>query len=356
MNRFFSETTKRLTPYIPGEQPKTGQFIKLNTNENPYSPAPEVEKILKTISLSTLRLYPDPVALELRQAIAENYAVDTECVFVGNGSDEVLAFLFQAFFGEKDALIFPDITYSFYPVYAELYNIPYKTIPLSDKWTIDFDSYPIDAKGIIIANPNAPTGIAITAREIETAIKARPNTLIVIDEAYADFGAESVIPLTKLYDNLIVVKTMSKSRSFAGMRVGYAIGNKNLLEGLIRVKDSFNSYPLDVVAQKTARASFLNVDYFKKTTAKVIASREKLTANLFALNIQVLPSKSNFVFISVPQISGKEVMNFLRSHGVLVRYFHLPRLYNWVRITIGTDEDMVKLTELLKELGLKKEF
>ena len=350
MNRFFSETTKRLTPYVPGEQPKTGHFIKLNTNENPYPPTPGVEEILRTIAPDVLRLYPDPVALELRQSIAKNYDVDTDSVFVGNGSDEVLAFLFQAFFGENDIVAFPDITYSFYPVYAGLYNIPFITVPLTDLWTIDLSAYPEDIKGLIIANPNAPTGIAMSAEKIEMVLKARPDTLIVIDEAYADFGAESVIPLTKTYDHLLVVKTMSKSRSFAGMRVGYAIGNKELLEGLIRVKDSFNSYPLDVVAQKAANASFLDKAYFIETVNKVIETRERFIESLCSLNIHSLPSKSNFVFVSVPGVPGKDVMDHLRSEGVLVRYFHMPRLMNWVRITIGTDEDMIKLTELLHRI------
>jgi len=351
MSRFFSDTTRGLTPYIPGEQPKDGRFIKLNTNENPYPPAPGVERVLREIAPDALKLYPDPEALELRKAIGAHYGVDPSRVFAGNGSDEVLAFLFQAFFGRTDRIAFPDITYSFYPVYAKLYEIPYETIPLAEDWSVDFSAYPAGLKGIVVANPNAPTGMALPASAIEVLLQARPETLVVIDEAYADFGGESVIPLTDRYENLLVVKTMSKSRAFAGMRVGYAIGCPALIEGLVRVKDSFNSYPLDVVAQKAATASFLDGEYFARMRERVVLTRENFVAELRAGGIRVLDSKANFVFASVPGLSGGEVLARLRENGILVRHFNKPRLDAWVRISIGTEADMARVAELLRAMA-----
>ncbi len=347
MSRFWSDTTRNLTPYVPGEQPKDGRFIKLNTNENPYPPAPGVERLLRELPADATRLYPDPEASALRRAIGAFYGVAPDRVFVGNGSDEVLAFLFQAFFGRNDRIAFPDITYSFYPVYARLYEIPYETVPLAPDWTIDLAAYPPGLKGIVFANPNAPTGIAMPAAAIEALAQERPDTLIVVDEAYCDFGGESVIPLTDRYDNLLVVKTMSKSRSFAGMRVGYAIGNPALIEGIVRVKDSFNSYPLDVVAQKAATASFEDRDYFHALRDRVVATRDRFVAVLRAAGIRVLESRANFVFASVPGTGGGEVLAALRANGILVRHFNTPRLADWVRISIGTDEEMDRVASLL---------
>jgi histidinol-phosphate aminotransferase len=351
MNRFFSDTAKNLTPYIPGEQPKDGRFIKLNTNENPYPPAPGVERVLRELPADVVKLYPDPEATLLRAAIGGFYGVDPSWVFAGNGSDEVLAFLFQAFFGRGDLVAFPDITYSFYPVYAKLYSIPYVTVPLREDWSIDFSDYPAGLKGIVAANPNAPTSLGLSSDTIESLLRERPDTLVAVDEAYADFGGESVIPLTARHDNLIVVKTMSKSRSFAGLRVGYAIGNPGLVEGLVRVKDSFNSYPLDVVAQRAAAASFLDRDYFYRMRDKVVATRDRFTSSLRSEGIRVLDSKANFVFASVPGFTGGEVLSRLREKGVLVRHFNKPRLDGWVRITIGTDADMERVALLLAEMA-----
>lgn len=350
MNRFFSETAKSLTPYVPGEQPKDGRFIKLNTNENPYPPAPGVERVLRELPAEIVKLYPDPEAIALRSAIADFYGVDPAWVFAGNGSDEVLAFLFQAFFGREDRIAFPDITYSFYPVYAKLYSIPFVTVPLRDDWSIDFSGYPAGLKGIVVANPNAPTSVGLPSMAIEALLRERPDTLVAVDEAYADFGGESVIPLTARYENLIVVKTMSKSRSFAGLRVGYAIGNPGLIEGLVRVKDSFNSYPLDVVAQRAAAASFRDRDYFFRMRDKVVATRERFVAALRNEGIQVLDSKANFIFASLPGIPGGEVLLYLRERGILVRHFDKPRLDGWVRISMGTDADMERVAFLLAEM------
>lgn len=355
MSRFYSETAKNLTPYVPGEQPKTGRFVKLNTNENPYPPAPGVEQVLRELPLDIVKLYPDPEAVALRVAIADFYEVTPDRVFAGNGSDEVLAFLFQAFFGRDDQVAFPDITYSFYPVYAKLYSIPFVTVPLREDWTIDFSIYPAGLKGIVVANPNAPTSVALPARTLEQLLRDRPDTLVVVDEAYADFGGESVIPLIARYENLIVVKTMSKSRSFAGLRVGYALGNPELVAGLVRVKDSFNSYPLDVVAQRAAVASFRNREYFFLMRDKVVATRDRFVAALRSDGIRVLDSKANFVFASVPGVSGDKVLLYLRDRGVLVRHFNKPRLNDWVRISIGTDADMERVTGLLGEMTLHRD-
>lgn len=351
MSRFWSETTRKLTPYVPGEQPRDGRFIKLNTNENPYPPAPEVAQVIQSMAGDTVKLYPDSESRALRAAIADFYQVGQENVFVGNGSDEVLAFLFQAFFGRTDRIAFPDITYSFYPVYAQLYGIPYQTVPLAADWSVDFDAYPNDLKGIVVANPNAPTGMALPADVLVRLAKARPDTLIVVDEAYADFGGESVIPETLRQENLLVVKTMSKSRAFAGMRVGYAIGHPDLIAGLVRVKDSFNSYPLDVVAQQAATASFRERRYFAQKRDQIIQTRDRFMSAIRSLGIQVLESRANFVFASVPGVSGADVLAFLRENGILVRHFNKPRLTDWVRISIGTDAQMEQVAALLGELA-----
>jgi histidinol-phosphate aminotransferase len=351
MNRFLSDTAKGLTPYVPGEQPREGRFVKLNTNENPYPPAPGVERVLRELPADVVKLYPDPEATLLRAAIGDFYGVGPAWVFAGNGSDEVLAFLFQAFFGRDDLIAFPDITYSFYPVYAKLFSIPFMTVPLRDDWSIDFSGYPAGLKGIVVANPNAPTSVGLPSGTIEALLRERPDTLVAVDEAYADFGGESAIPLTAAYDNLIVVKTMSKSRAFAGMRVGYAIGHPGLMEGLVRVKDSFNSYPLDVVAQRAATASFRDREYFYRMRDKVVATRERFMAALRNEGIAVLDSKANFVFASVPGVSGGDVLLCLREKGILVRHFNKPRLDGWVRISIGTDADMERVALLLADMA-----
>jgi histidinol-phosphate aminotransferase len=353
MSRFWSDTTRGLTPYVPGEQPRDRRFIKLNTNENPYPPSPAVERVIRGMSGDTVKLYPDAQAVALRAEIGRFYGVDPACVFVGNGSDEVLAFVFQAFFGREDRVAFPDITYSFYPVYARLYDIPAITVPLADDWSVDFSQYPDGLKGIVVANPNAPTGMALPARTLLELADTRPDTLIVVDEAYADYGGESVIPSTRERENLLVVKTMSKSRAFAGMRVGYAIGNPSLIEGIVRVKDSFNSYPLDVIAQQAATASFQDREYFHARRDQVVATRNRFVAALRASGIRVLESRANFVFASVPGVNGGAVLRYLRDNGILVRHFDMPRLTDWVRISMGTDEEMEKVAELLAALAAK---
>jgi histidinol-phosphate aminotransferase len=354
MSRFYSDTVKNISPYVPGEQPKDRRFIKLNTNENPYPASPQVIEAVRSVTGLEARLYPDPECDSLRRTLAEYYGLDLNQVFVGNGSDEVLAMAYPAFFNRTDRIAFPDITYSFYPVYAAMYAIPALVIPLTDDFTIDFNSYPTDLKGFLLANPNAPTGIAVSAKAIKTLLQQRPDTLFIVDEAYVDFGAESVVSLTRHFDNLVVVQTMSKSRSLAGLRVGMAFATPELIKGLECIRDSFNSYTLDVVAQRAAKAAYEDVAYFEKTRQAIIATRERTVAALVALGMQVRPSAANFIFCTLPGTSGIEVQQYLRDNGVLVRRFAMERITDWLRITIGKDEDMDEVIRLLQLLARRK--
>lgn len=347
MSKFWSPIVHTLDPYVPGEQPKIDGLIKLNTNENPYPPSPNVLKVIDQARVDRLRLYPDPNSSKLKNTIADYYAVAPENVFIGNGSDEVLALLFLAFFKQDKPILFPDISYSFYPVYCKLYNIDYVTPPLADDFTINFADYARANGGIILPNPNAPTAIAKTRTEIEALLKANPDTLVVIDEAYVDFGGETAIPLTATYPNLLVVQTLSKSRSLAGMRVGFAVGHTDLIDGLIRVKDSFNSYPLDSIAEAAAVEAFLDEDYFKSCCDKIIATREWTVNELAALGFKVLPSAANFVF-AAPAGDAQAVFQYLREHKILVRYFNKPRINSLLRITIGTQAEMEEMIKILK--------
>jgi histidinol-phosphate aminotransferase len=350
MSRFYSDIVKNITPYVPGEQPKDRRFIKLNTNENPYPASPTVIEAIRSVSIMEARLYPDPEASALRRTLAAQADLEIAQIFVGNGSDEVLAMTFPAFFNRTDTIAFPDITYSFYPVYAGLYGIPFVTVPLNEDWTIDFKAYPNNLKAILLANPNAPTAIAVSAGEIEGLLKNRPNTLLVVDEAYVDFGAESVIPLVERYSNLLVIQTMSKAHSLAGLRVGMAFGNRELIKGLECIRDCFNSYTLDVAAQRAAKAACEDVEYFEKTRRAIIATRERTVAAFAALGMKVAPSSANFVFCTLPGLSGAEVQQYLRDNGVLVRRFGKPRIEDWLRITIGTDAEMDEVIRLMQLL------
>lgn len=350
MSKFWSKTTKEITPYIPGEQPQDKKYIKLNTNENPYPPSPKVLNAIREENTADIRMYPDPYAIELKTAISEYYNVNREEVFVGNGSDEVLAFCFPAFFNQDEFISFPDVTYSFYPVYAKLFGINYTTVPLNDDFTIPADSFPRDVKGIFIANPNAPTGIEMETEAIERLVGTNPDTLFIIDEAYVDFGSESIVPKIKEYDNLLVVQTFSKSRQLAGLRVGLAIGSTGLIEGLERIKNSFNSYTLDRIAQKAAVAAIKDRDYFNETREKIIRTRDKSAIKIRELGFHVLPSKTNFLFISHDKFSGRELFLELRQRGILVRHFQSARIDNWLRVTIGTDEQMSILIDNLRAL------
>lgn len=351
--RFWSPEVRDLEPYVPGEQPKIQNLLKLNTNENPYPPSPKVVDAVQAVlahQADALRLYPDPDATVLKQAIAKQQNVDVSQVFVGNGSDEVLAHIFKAFFIQQEPILYPDITYSFYPVYSQFFGVQTKQIPLNEKFEIDISDYEQENGGIIITNPNAPTSIALGLDKIEQVLKANPNRVIVIDEAYVDFGAESAVDLVSRYENLVVCQTTSKSRSLAGLRVGFAIGQAHLIAALEAVKNSFNSYPIDRFAIAAAVASFEDQDYFQEQCEKVIASREKLVANLTELGFNVLPSKANFIFATHSLHDAAQLAEKLREQGIIVRYFNKPRINQFLRITIGTDEQNQRLVDTLKML------
>ncbi|MCX7772155.1 MAG: histidinol-phosphate transaminase [Clostridia bacterium] len=350
MNRFWNENTRSLTPYVPGEQPKDKKLIKINTNESPYPPSPLVIERIRNADLNDLRLYPDPDSTPLKKAVAEFYGISEQEVFPGNGSDEVLALLFKAYFDASTPIAFPDITYSFYPVYSELYNVPYTRVPVKDDFSIDFNAYPSDVKAILFANPNAPTGLYIDRAEIEALLRRRPETLIILDEAYIDFGGESCVPLINSYDNLIVVQTLSKSRALAGMRIGLAFGAPSLMEGLDRVKNSFNSYTMDRLAIVAAEAAFQDKAYFEETCKKVIRTREWTKEAFKEMGVEVTDSQTNFLFASLPGVPGPQVQARLRQEGILVRNFKASRTENWLRISIGTDEEMKKLVEAVKKV------
>ncbi|HTH95396.1 MAG TPA: histidinol-phosphate transaminase [Rhodocyclaceae bacterium] len=350
MSRFWSPIVHSLTPYVPGEQPKLANLIKLNTNENPYGPSPRVLEALSATVGNGLRLYSDPRAEKLKAAIATLHGVAVNQVFVGNGSDEVLAHAFHGLLKHDKPLLFPDITYSFYPVYAGLYEIDYRTVPLGEDFHIRVEDYTQQNGGIIFPNPNAPTGLALSCGDIEAIIKHNPDSVVVIDEAYVDFGGESAIPLVAKYPNLLVVHTFSKSRSLAGLRVGFAIGHPDLIEALERIKDSFNSYPLDTLAIAGATAAIEDVDYFDTTRKAVIASRAKLSADMAALGFEVLPSSTNFIFVRHPQRDAATLAAALRERSIIVRHFKAARIDQFLRITIGTDEECHLLVAALKEI------
>ncbi|WP_426615434.1 histidinol-phosphate transaminase [Bradyrhizobium sp. McL0616] len=347
MSRFWSSLTHDLKPYVPGEQPRMAELVKLNTNENPLGPSPRVLEAIRSEAADTLRLYPDPQATALRAALADYHQVGPEQIFVGNGSDEVLAHAFAALLKHDAPLLFPDITYSFYPVYCRLFGIAYETVPLDQAMQIRIIDYRRPAGAIIVANPNAPTGIALSRAEIMTLLEEHPDVPVVIDEAYVDFGAETAIPLVASYRNLLVVQTMSKSRALAGLRIGYAIGDADLIEALTRVKDSFNSYPLGRPAQAGAIASLEDEAYFQRGRLRVIEGRERLTRGLKGAGFEVLPSLANFVFARHPAHEGAALAAALRREAVIVRHFTAPRISDYLRITVGTDEQIDRLLSAL---------
>ena len=358
MSRFWSRLVSQLDPYVPGEQPRIQNLIKLNTNEHPYGPSPRVLEAIAAATNDSLRLYPDPTAQELRETIAKNFELKADNVFVGNGSDEVLAHVFHALLKQDAPLIFPDISYSFYPVYCGLYEIQYRTIPLDDDLCICLDDYLPEQVGkiggIIFPNPNAPTGRGHPLALIETVIASHPDVVVVIDEAYVDFGAQTAASLVTKYPNLLVVHTLSKSRSLAGLRVGYALGHPDLIQGLDRVKNSFNSYPLDSLAQAGAIAAIKDTEYFEQSRQAVIRSREKLTQDLTTLGFDVLPSQANFIFARVPSLSGASLADALRSRNIIVRHFKSPaRIADFLRITVGTDAQCAQLVQACREILAK---
>lgn len=344
----------RLTPYVPGEQPSSTRLIKLNTNENPYPPSPTALAVLDADVGPTLRLYPDPSSSTLRKTVAERYRLESENVFAGNGSDEVLALSFLAFFksraGSATPLQFPDISYSFYPVWARMFEIECDRVPLRADFTLDLSRYRNGRGGIVFPNPNAPTGIAIGLDEIERLLRDVPNRVVVIDEAYVDFGAESAASLVTRYDNLLVVQTLSKSHALAGLRVGFAMGSRELIEGLDRVKSSFNSYPIDRIAERMACRALADDAYFESSRDRVVTTRAWTIEQLSALGFDVLPSSANFVFAHHSSHPATALRDGLRARDILVRHFALARIDDYLRITIGTDEQMKQLIEVLQSL------
>ena len=355
-SKYWSPVVSRLTPYTPGEQPKKQQsVVKLNTNENPYGPSPKALQAMRDACNDNLRLYPSFVADRVRHAVSADLGVPAEQVFVGNGSDEVLAHVFNAFFQQSRPLLFPDISYSFYPTYCGLFGIQYQPVPVTQDFRVDPADYLPEAAhgpagGIILPNPNAPTGRALTLAEIERIVAGNPQCAVVIDEAYVDFGAESAVPLVAKYDNLLIVQTLSKSRALAGLRVGFAIGSPELIEGLSRVKDSFNSYPVDSLAEIGAAAAIEDREHFDRTRQAVMKTRAELDAALRKLGFETLPSLANFIFARHPDHDGGELAASLRDRGVLVRYFRLPRIDQYLRISIGTDAECAALVRALSEL------
>ncbi|MDR5900525.1 histidinol-phosphate transaminase [Halomonas icarae] len=349
MSKFWSPEVRELTPYIPGEQPRE-QLIKLNTNENPYPPAPGVGAVLRDFPSDHLRRYPDPESRALREALAEELGVEPQQVFVGNGSDEVLALAFQAFFRQGRPLEMPEISYSFYPVYCRLYGIERQALPLAADWSVDLEAFSATAGGVIFANPNAPTGHGHTREALSTLLERITESVVLVDEAYVDFGGESGVPLVERFPNLLVTGTFSKSRSLAGLRLGYAVGSRELIEGLERVKDSFNSYPIDSLASAVAIASLADREHFAACRGRVITTRERTRDRLERLGFEVLPSQANFLLAHHPEQDAAQLFVGLRKRGILVRHFNTEALRDHLRISIGTEDEMTSLTETLETL------
>src|SRR6478672_1160170 len=350
MNPFWSRIARELSPYVPGEQPRIANLVKLNTNESPFGPSPLALEAIRAAAVDTLRLYPDPEAQELREALAVHHGIKPEQVFVGNGSDEVLAHTFVALLKQPKPLLFPDVTYSFYPVWAQLFGLACETVPLDDEMRVRVEDYRREAGSIVIANPNAPTGVALPRAEIARLLEDHPDIPVVIDEAYVDFGGDSAVPLIADHPNLLVVQTMSKSRALAGLRVGYALGDAGLIEALGRVKDSFNSYPLGRPAQAGAIAALGDEAWFQQSRARVIEGRERLNRGLVQLGFEVLPSSANFVFARHPAHEGTALAAALRQRAVIVRHFSAPRISDYLRITVGTDGQIDRLLSALSEI------
>ena len=351
MKNFLSKTAREIAPYTAGEQPADRQYVKLNTNENPYPPSPEALKAYRDYDFSSLKLYPPLEMRALREAIAAAEGVGAENVFCGNGSDEILALCFPAFFdADGEGAAFADVTYSFYPVFAEFFKIPQKILPLEEDFSLDLKKLTkTPAQGVIVANPNAPTGIGIPLGEIEAFVRENSGRVVILDEAYMPFFDQSAVPLTKKYDNLVVVKTFSKGYSLAGMRCGYAVADPALISGLERCRDCFNSYPVDRVCQAVCAAAIGDKAYYDRVNALVISERERLSRALASLGFTVLPSKANFVFAKHAALSGREVYEALRARGVLVRHFQKPRISEYCRITVGSREENDALLRALGE-------
>ncbi len=353
-SRYWNQHTRALVPYVPGEQPRERSFIKLNTNENPYPPSPTVEEVLRGTDPATLGLYPDPTCRVVRQAIAAEYGLSIDSVFMGNGSDEVLAIAYQAFFENSsaggEAILFPDVTYSFYPVYARMYDVPFETPAIGEDFELKIDDYLCNSGGVVLANPNAPTGLSLSVEQIERIVDFDSRRVVIVDEAYADFDDQSAISLISDYPNLLVTRTFSKSYSLAGLRVGFALGHPELIAGLCRVRDSFNSYTVGTIAQTVATAAIRDQAYFKRRRAQIIETREETARFLSDLGCVLTRSKTNFLWLMVPGFGGRQIYDALRKEGILVRHFASPKIDEYVRITIGTAEQMAVLKEKIELL------
>lgn len=345
----WEKNLRQITPYVPGEQPDFADMVKLNTNENPYPPAPGVAKLMKELHSDKLALYPNPNAQVLVEELSRQYHIDKDRIFFGVGSDDVLGMIFLTCFCSGKPVLFPDITYSFYDVWADLFRIPYERIPLDEEYRIKKEDYFRENGGIVIANPNAPTSLAMGVSEIEDIVKANPDSIVVVDEAYVDFGAESALPLLDKYDNLLVVQTFSKSRSLAGMRIGFAFGSKRVISAIYAVRNSYNSYTLNYPAILCGAESLKDRAYFEETTAKIIKTRERVKKELAELGFSFPDSKTNFLFATHKSVPAQELFKMLREKHIFVRYWNKPRIDNRLRITIGTDEQMDRLIAVLKE-------
>ncbi|NQY51700.1 MAG: histidinol-phosphate transaminase [Piscirickettsiaceae bacterium] len=350
MSLFWSKVVHKLHPYVPGEQPKISDLIKLNANENPYGPSPKVLEAIRLGTSDNLRLYPDPNAEPLRQVIAKHHSLNIEQVFIGNGSDEVLAHIFQALFQHDGPLLFPDITYGFYPIYSKLYQIKYKEIALMDDFSINIDDYIQANSGIIFPNPNSPTGRLLSVAEVRSLLINNTDSIVVVDEAYIDFGGESAVILINEYSNLFITQTLSKSRSLAGIRVGYGLGHADLIEGLMRIKNSFNSYPVDRLAIIAGVASIQDHNYFQSTCDKIIKSRDIIVKELVKIGFKVTPSAANFIFVSHPKYNAADLAKELRKKSVIIRHFQQNRIKEHLRISIGKPEENQQLLTVLNSL------
>ncbi len=349
MEKLWMKNLRDITPYVPGEQSKEKDIVKLNANENPYPPSPKAVKAIKDFNCDRLRFYPNANATPLKKAIADFYGVEAENVFLGNGSDDVLAVAFQALFNSELPIAYPDLTYSFYPVWCDLFGIKYKTYPVGDDFRINVEDYKEKNGGVIIPNPNAPTSLGEGREFVEKLMEYNADSIVIIDEAYVDFGGYSSVELTKEYDNLLVTGTFSKSRSLAGLRIGFAIGSKTLVSVLEAVKNSYNSYTVDSISIEAGVASMLDREYFESTCNKIIATRKRLTDELLSLGFKVLDSQTNFVFVTSDTLSMKDMFEYLKTKKVFIRYFSLERIENYVRITVGTDDEINRLLAEIKE-------
>lgn len=349
MENLWKENLRKITPYVPGEQSKNKNIVKLNANENPYPPSPKAIEALKSFNSDRLRYYPNANSTELKEALAEYYNVDIENIFVGNGSDDVLAIAFQSFFNSDKPIVYPDLTYSFYPVWCDLFGIPYKTYPVDDNFRIIPEDYKEANGGVVIPNPNAPTSIGEGLDFVEKIMQYNPDSVVIIDEAYVDFGGTSSVELTNKYKNLLITGTFSKSRSLAGLRIGFAVGSKELISVMEAVKNSYNSYTVDSVSIAMGTASVRDDEYFKATCKRIIDTRERFTKEMKELGFKVLDSSTNFIFATHSDLSMKDMFEYLKTKNVFIRYFSLPRIDNYTRITIGTDEEMDILLKEIKE-------